>query len=235
MTETAQFNVGGIVYQVSRSLLQSHPDTMLAKSASDQWQEDPESEIFIERNGFRFQFVLDYLRDGCKCLPITESKIDFIKELEYYNIKVNADKIENDKMQKANWLKLQEFVQSVRAESKKFQLDVICAEIAIYVMKKILGDYFEKCFTSSNYAPHNSISNEYSLYASDSNEKECFAKCEQIRDQIQQDPTLIYQKVNTYLNEVRLELSYIIIKDTTKKYYVYIFKVKDLEFQDTAN
>mmetsp|Transcript_1081 Transcript_1081/g.1312 ORF Transcript_1081/g.1312 Transcript_1081/m.1312 type:complete len:229 (+) Transcript_1081:336-1022(+) len=228
MTETAQFNVGGIVYQVSRSLLQSHPDTMLAKSASDQWQEDPESEIFIERDGSRFRFVLDYLRDGCVCLPITEPKDGFIRELEYYNIESDQAKIKNDKIQKANWLQLQEFMQSTRTDS-------ICSTIAIHVMKHI----FESYFNLSNYGPHKPRTKEYefsvTINDSDSEAKECYTKCNQSRVQIQQDPTVIYQKVNTYLNEVRLELSYIIIKDTTKKYYVYIFKVKDLEFQDTAN
>ena len=93
MTDIAKFNVGGQHYEVSRSLLQSHPDTMLAKSASDQWQEDPESEIFIERDGARFRFVMDYLRDGNVTLPITETKEAFVAELEYYNIAINVDTI----------------------------------------------------------------------------------------------------------------------------------------------
>ena len=86
MTDIAKFNIGGHRYEVSRSLLLNHPDTMLAKSASDQWQEDPESEIFIERDGQRFRFVLDYLRDGKVGLPITETTDAFVAELEYYNI-----------------------------------------------------------------------------------------------------------------------------------------------------
>jgi len=36
MTDIAKFTVGGQRYEVSRSLLHSHPGTMLAKSASDQ-------------------------------------------------------------------------------------------------------------------------------------------------------------------------------------------------------
>ena len=48
MTESAKFNIGGHRYEVSRSILESHPDTMLAKIASDQWQKDPESEIFVD-------------------------------------------------------------------------------------------------------------------------------------------------------------------------------------------
>ena len=51
MTETVKFNVGGTIYEVSRSLLERYPGTMLAKSASKRWQEDSMSEIFIERDG----------------------------------------------------------------------------------------------------------------------------------------------------------------------------------------
>jgi len=90
MTDIAKFNIGGHRYEVSRSLLKSHPDTMLAKSASDQWQEDPESEIFIERDGQRFRFVLDYLRDGKVGLPIIETTDAFLAD---YNIGVDMDKI----------------------------------------------------------------------------------------------------------------------------------------------
>ena len=96
MTKVVKFNIGGQRYEVSRSLLDMHPESMLAKSASEQWQEDPEAEIFIDRNGLRFQYVLDYLRDGSVTLPITESKEQLVKELEYYNIDVNQDDIDKE-------------------------------------------------------------------------------------------------------------------------------------------
>mmetsp|Transcript_559 Transcript_559/g.742 ORF Transcript_559/g.742 Transcript_559/m.742 type:complete len:217 (-) Transcript_559:54-704(-) len=95
MTKEAKFDVGGTRYKVSRSLLELHPDTMLFTSASERWQEGPESEIFIERDGTRFRFVLDYLRDGKVTLPVTESKEAFIAELEYYGIKAKKCKIDD--------------------------------------------------------------------------------------------------------------------------------------------
>jgi len=85
MTEVVKFNVGGQPYQVSRSLLAQHPNTTLARSASKQWQKDPESEVFIERDGEMFRHVLNYLRDGGKVkLPLTVTKDGFLLELEYY-------------------------------------------------------------------------------------------------------------------------------------------------------
>ncbi|CAB9519416.1 PotAssium voltage-gated channel [Seminavis robusta] len=61
-TKTAELNVGGSKYEVSRSLIEQYPDTMLARLVSETWQRD-EQEIFIDRSGLRFQYVLDYMRD----------------------------------------------------------------------------------------------------------------------------------------------------------------------------
>eukprot|EP00978_Attheya_sp_CCMP212_P029376 scaffold104168_cov48-Attheya_sp.AAC.1 len=49
MVEITKFSVRGHRYQVARTLLEEHPDKMFARSA--------ESEIFMERNGIRFQYV----------------------------------------------------------------------------------------------------------------------------------------------------------------------------------
>ena len=68
------FNVGGTRYEVARSLIEMHPDTMLARMVSEQWQADPSKEVFIERNGSRFEYVLDYLRDGKVSLPFSVCK-----------------------------------------------------------------------------------------------------------------------------------------------------------------
>ena len=86
MTEIVKFNVGGHRYEVSRSMLSLHPQTMLAKSASEQWQTDPEKEIFIDRDGATFGHVLNYLRDGKVSLPITIRKETLLSELEYYGV-----------------------------------------------------------------------------------------------------------------------------------------------------
>jgi len=43
MTEVIKFNIGGQRYEVSRSLLDKHPDSMLARISAQQWQEDPEA------------------------------------------------------------------------------------------------------------------------------------------------------------------------------------------------
>ena len=63
-----------------------HPNTMLARSAHELWHTDPESVIFLERNGERFQYVLDYLRDGRAYLPMGIPKEALMGDLEYYGL-----------------------------------------------------------------------------------------------------------------------------------------------------
>mmetsp|Transcript_267 Transcript_267/g.440 ORF Transcript_267/g.440 Transcript_267/m.440 type:complete len:198 (+) Transcript_267:191-784(+) len=89
---TILFNIGGHPYRVSKSLLESQPNSMLTRIASKEWHTD-ESEIFIDRNGSRFQYVLDYLRDGRVILPVSECKETVVYELEYYNIDFDEDYI----------------------------------------------------------------------------------------------------------------------------------------------
>lgn len=84
---TVRFNVGGIFYELARSTLTLHPNTMLARLVDKVWAQDdpdPNDAHFIDRNGDRFQYVLDYMRDGEVNLPMTVSKKAFLKEMEYY-------------------------------------------------------------------------------------------------------------------------------------------------------
>ena len=100
-TKVVKFNVGGTRYEVARSLLEAHPDTMLTRMASDQWHDDPEAEIFIERDGEHFKYCLSYLRDKKVLLPITIRKEAVLEDLKYYNIEVeNENVVEYDAQEK---------------------------------------------------------------------------------------------------------------------------------------
>ena len=89
------FNVGGKRYKVSCSLFKGHPNSMLAQCAFDQWQSDPDEEVFFERDGYRFRFIIDYLQhNGHVLLCMTVPKAAFLAELAYYGIKgVDLSKI----------------------------------------------------------------------------------------------------------------------------------------------
>jgi hypothetical protein len=95
---TIRFNVGGKICEVSKSLLEQYPDTMLARLASDTWHPGSESRrneegsfgggnaaLFIERDGERFRYCLDYMRDGGDVvLPHTIPKDALLQDLVYY-------------------------------------------------------------------------------------------------------------------------------------------------------
>jgi hypothetical protein len=83
-TKRVKFNVGGQVYEISRDIVMRHHETMLARIASETWQKDPTATIFINGDGERFRYVLDYLRTGSILLPLTVSKPAILKDLEYY-------------------------------------------------------------------------------------------------------------------------------------------------------
>lgn len=114
MSETiiVKFNIGGQRFDVSESFLSLHPNTMLAKSASEEWQKDPEKVIFMDRDGAMFAQVLNYLRDGRVDLPCTINKSAFLYELVYYGVeKVDEDAVEdanNTRKLGANFLLLDE-------------------------------------------------------------------------------------------------------------------------------
>ena len=65
---------------------------MLAQHAFEQWQSDPDEEIFFERDGYRFRFIIEYLlHNGHVLLCMTVPKAAFLAELAYYGIK-NVDR-----------------------------------------------------------------------------------------------------------------------------------------------
>lgn len=84
--EVAQFDVGGRVFKTSRSLIDQHEDTMLARLVSDTWQEDPNKSVFIDRDGDIFAQVLNYLRYGSITLPDNIVKDMFLRDLDFYGI-----------------------------------------------------------------------------------------------------------------------------------------------------
>jgi hypothetical protein len=140
MDKTVKFNIGGRPYTVTRSLLDLYPNTMLARSASKHWQEDSETEIFIERDGSIFRFVLNYMRDGKVNLPITESREAVIDELEYYGIEVLDDCNINDAdFQKATCIKsFRDAVRDLEQLCEEHERCIINAELELRCTKYAL-------------------------------------------------------------------------------------------------
>ncbi|XP_028975105.1 BTB/POZ domain-containing protein KCTD8 isoform X1 [Esox lucius] len=71
--EVVELNVGGQVYVTKRSTLVSVPDTtlhtMFGRSPLRELPRDSRGRFFIDRDGFLFRYVLDFLRDRQLVLP----------------------------------------------------------------------------------------------------------------------------------------------------------------------
>ena len=68
-------------------MIERFPDTILARMTSELWlgrDKAKDEPIFIERNGERFQYCLDYMRDGQVSVSTTASKDGVVKDLAYY-------------------------------------------------------------------------------------------------------------------------------------------------------
>ena len=90
--QTIKFNVGGTHYEVSKSLLENFKGSMLKRSASNVWNEGG-NEVFIEGNGHRFQYVLDFMRHEKVTLPSSESIDAFLTEMKYYGIACDLEHV----------------------------------------------------------------------------------------------------------------------------------------------
>lgn len=91
--DVVELNVGGQVYYTRHSTLVSTPSSLLCKlfsskkDASNDLARDPKGRYFIDRDGFLFRYVLDYLRDKQVVLPDHfPEKGRLRKEAEYFQL-----------------------------------------------------------------------------------------------------------------------------------------------------
>ena len=96
--------------------------------------DDPSKEIFIERDGDCFKFVLDYLRDnGHVILPITNPRAAFLIELLYYGIEpVDGSKVHCDLTYAAQSLACME------EEIKSWRIKILISTLAEYCASQYL-------------------------------------------------------------------------------------------------
>uniref|UniRef100_A0A8C8STP0 Potassium channel tetramerization domain containing 8 n=1 Tax=Pelusios castaneus TaxID=367368 RepID=A0A8C8STP0_9SAUR len=94
--EVVELNVGGQVYVTKHSTLLSVPDSTLASmfspcrgshAAARELPRDSRARFFIDRDGFLFRYVLDYLRDKQLALPEHfPEKERLLREAEYFQL-----------------------------------------------------------------------------------------------------------------------------------------------------
>ena len=95
MTNVVYFKVEGKNFHLPRSLLATHPDSLLHLMSYEELNSDYDKTVDVEGDSVRFGFVVDFLRaNGFVLLPITFTKEAFLEELVRLKIvNVCTDKI----------------------------------------------------------------------------------------------------------------------------------------------
>lgn len=89
-----RLNVGGTRYEVSRNTLMRLEGSMLAILISGQWREgDVEDEIFIDRDGNRFKYILDYLRSDWVYVSDLSDQAALKDDFEFFGINADMSKV----------------------------------------------------------------------------------------------------------------------------------------------
>ncbi|XP_031553460.1 uncharacterized protein LOC116290544 [Actinia tenebrosa] len=106
-----KLNVGGIIYHTTKNTLLFEHDSLLAKLSRGESQlglmftgslektnsgkeVNEDVEIFIDRDGTNFKYLLNYLRSGHLVLPEEENVLrEILLEAKYYNIKGVIDEL----------------------------------------------------------------------------------------------------------------------------------------------
>eukprot|EP00754_Rhynchopus_humris_P041703 Rhum_TRINITY_DN25246_c0_g1::Rhum_TRINITY_DN25246_c0_g1_i1::g.181609::m.181609 len=90
-------NVCGTKFEVLVATLLNSPDTMLG-SLVDKWNQAgefadsaaPTREVFIDRNGERFQYILDWYRDGRIMLPSHVPRESMESDIQFFGLPPDA-------------------------------------------------------------------------------------------------------------------------------------------------
>ncbi|XP_066515302.1 BTB/POZ domain-containing protein KCTD12.2 [Hoplias malabaricus] len=96
--ELVELNVGGQVYVTRRSTLLSVPDSLLGRMFGQQepaeLSTDSKGRFFLDRDGFLFRYILDYLRDGKLVLPdYFRERAGLRREAEFFELRELARRL----------------------------------------------------------------------------------------------------------------------------------------------
>ncbi|KAI5100706.1 BTB/POZ domain-containing protein KCTD16 [Silurus meridionalis] len=109
-SDVIELNVGGQVYYTRRATLTSMPNSLLAKMFASKKEppgdmsRDTRGRCFIDRDGFLFRYVLDYLRDRHVVLPDHFPERGRLKrEAEYFQLPELVKILTPDEGKRANY------------------------------------------------------------------------------------------------------------------------------------
>ncbi len=93
-SQIVRLNVGGTRFEVARGTLMKYEGSMLASLVSGKWKEGcGENEIFIDRDGARFRYVLEYLRTDRVFVHDRLDQAALEVEFDYFGIDADSNKM----------------------------------------------------------------------------------------------------------------------------------------------
>ena len=123
LKSTVKLDVGGVLFKVSRTLVEAKESSMIAALVSKRWNEDAQATIFIDRDGENFRYCLQFLRNGCVDLPLTISRDEFLRDMDYYGLDWKEHQVTHGA---AVW----KSVQNGKEEIKTLTQEANCARFA---------------------------------------------------------------------------------------------------------
>jgi hypothetical protein len=92
MSDRVKFNVGGQIFETTRSTLLKYPDSVLATHIAPPWQPDAEGIYFFDRDPNVFTALLGFYRSNILERPPNISFTLWKAELDYWGITVPSEK-----------------------------------------------------------------------------------------------------------------------------------------------
>jgi len=175
-TKTIRYNVGGKCFEVSQEAVNRHPTTILTIKALEFSQNISTDAIFIDGNGERFGYILDYLHTGRAVLPSNVPKAALLQDLNDYGFRYYNMRDIDDSSASADTL-----AQIVTLEGEHISdLKKRDVEIATLQLKRSYAIVAHECF---RHYIQNGISTSFRLQgSSDSDVYRCFFTSEFKKD-----------------------------------------------------
>lgn len=86
--EIIRLNVGGVIFQTTRNTLLFDEESRFYAMFSDDQTFENQREVFIDRDGTHFRYILNYLRTGIVTLPRDVAVIqELLIEAEFYHLR----------------------------------------------------------------------------------------------------------------------------------------------------
>ncbi|PIK46367.1 putative potassium channel regulatory protein-like [Apostichopus japonicus] len=125
---TVYLNVGGNLYTTTLSVLKSDQESFIGKMFSrkpSEWTIDRNGNVFIDRDGSLFRYILNFLRDDQLIVPTKFAEFDLLlQEAKFYKLK----KLEDAILQLMSCRKIIVFLQVVKPRTSSTEMLKVTAK-----------------------------------------------------------------------------------------------------------